>query len=48
MKSTIWLIGAGNMSQEYSRVLTDLNHPFEVIGRSENSAASFKKKQDLM
>ena len=44
MKSPIWIIGAGNMAQEYSRVLVKLNQPFEVIGRSEGSALSFKKK----
>lgn len=44
MKSTIWLIGASTISQEYSRILIKLKQPFEVIGRSESSALSFKKK----
>ena len=43
MTESIWLIGAGIMAQEYVRVLTVLKQPFEVIGRSESSAISFKK-----
>ena len=43
MTSPIWLIGAGAMAQEYAFVLKALKQPFEVIGRSESSARSFKK-----
>ena len=43
MKLPIWLIGAGAMAQEYALVLKALKQPFEVIGRSESSAISFKK-----
>jgi predicted dehydrogenase len=43
MTSPIWLIGAGGMAREYAFVLKALKQPFEVIGRSEISARSFKK-----
>ena len=47
MKSTIWLIGASKISQEYAKALKALNHPFEIIGRGEKSASSFKKATGL-
>ena len=40
----IWLIGAGYMSIEYSKVLLEMNMPFEVLGRGMKSATEFKKK----
>ncbi|HNX65245.1 MAG TPA: Gfo/Idh/MocA family oxidoreductase [Bacteroidales bacterium] len=43
MKNKLLLIGAGNMGKEYSKVLTDMNVAFEVIGRGEATAAEFEK-----
>jgi predicted dehydrogenase len=43
MTLPIWLIGAGPMARDYAFVLKALKQPFEVIGRSEISARSFKK-----
>jgi predicted dehydrogenase len=40
---SLWLIGAGAMSQDYARVLKGLGVSFEVIGRGADSAATFKK-----
>lgn len=40
---SLWLIGAGVMAQDYSRVLQELHLPFEVIGRGVDSAEKFKK-----
>ena len=45
--SPLWLIGAGGMAQDYANVLVELNKSFEVMGRSEKSALSFKKKTGL-
>lgn len=41
--SSVWLIGASAMAQDYARVLMALNQPFEVIGRGISSAAQFEK-----
>ena len=38
----IWLIGAGEMAQDYCKVLISLNFSFEVIGRSEKKAKEFE------
>jgi len=40
----IWLIGAGYMAIEYSKVLQKMNMPFKVVGRGVKSAVEFKKK----
>ena len=45
--SNIWLVGTGQMSVEYAKVLKSLNVDFEVIGRGEGSAGFFEKKQGL-
>ena len=34
----VWLIGSGEMSQEYIKVLDSLNVTTTIIGRGENSA----------
>ena len=34
----LWLIGAGQMAQDYVKVLNALDVPFEVIGRGVDSA----------
>ena len=39
---SIWLIGAGDMAQEYSKVLNELVSDYEVIGRGKKSATNFK------
>ena len=36
------LVGSGYMALEYAKVLDALNIKYEVIGRGENSAKSFK------
>jgi len=41
-ESSIWLIGASSIAQDYALVLTNLKKRFEVICRSESSALSFK------
>jgi len=38
----MWLIGAGPMSVEYSKVLDSLDIDYEVIGRGTESASAFK------
>lgn len=43
----IWLIGAGGMAQDYAKVLQALEVPTLVIGRSEESAKTFREKVDL-
>jgi predicted dehydrogenase len=40
---SLWLIGAGQMAQDYAQVLQALNQPFTVIGRGLESAAAFEK-----
>jgi predicted dehydrogenase len=40
---SVWVIGAGTMSQDYSRVLSDLGQAHEVIGRGATSAAEFQQ-----
>ena len=44
MTSSLWLIGAGPMAQDYAAVLQQLSSPFSVIGRSKSSAEVFKQK----
>ena len=44
---SIWLIGASIIAQNYALVLTNLNHRFEVICRSESSALLFEKATKL-
>ncbi|MDP7258827.1 MAG: hypothetical protein QF419_05640 [Acidimicrobiales bacterium] len=39
---SLWLIGAGPMALQYAEVLTAMGRPFEVVGRSEESAARFE------
>ena len=39
---SLWIIGAGNISLEYAKVLLNLNHIFKVIGRSDQSAELFE------
>ena len=41
--SSLWLVGASSMAQDYAKVLIALKQPFEVIGRSDSSAFLFKK-----
>lgn len=38
MNSELWLVGAGEMSVDYIKVLNELNVKYEVIGRGERSA----------
>ena len=47
MKSSIWLIGASKISEDYSNVLKALKTPFEVIGRGKSSALRFKKNTGI-
>lgn len=42
--SDIWIIGAGNMAQEYAKVLSALGRDFTVVGRSESGARRFEEK----
>ena len=44
MNKNIWLIGAGQMSVDYHKVLNDLDVPFSVIGRGKSSANLFSEK----
>ena len=39
---SLWLIGAGPMALQYANILTAMGRPFEVVGRSEESAARFE------
>jgi len=41
--SKIWLIGAGDMAQDYIKVLNGLKRDFIVVGRSEKSAKECEK-----
>lgn len=41
--NNVWIIGAGEMAQNYYKVLKDLNIPVTVIGRGEKSAIEFEK-----
>jgi predicted dehydrogenase len=43
----IWLVGAGEMSVAYAKVLDAQKCKYEVIGRGEASAASFKDKTNV-
>jgi predicted dehydrogenase len=47
MNKKIWLIGCGSMAVEYTKVLKDLQIPFDVIGRGETSAILFKEKTGI-
>lgn len=38
----IWIIGAGNIAQEYAKILNSLGYAFTVIGRGEEKARLFK------
>jgi len=40
----IWLIGAGNMAFEYTRVLEGLSKDFLIVGRGASSASELTKK----
>jgi len=42
MINKLWLIGAGPMAVEYSKVLDTLNVDYEVMGRGESSANNFQ------
>ena len=44
IKENIWLIGCGQMSLEYFKVLKNLNCNFKVIGRGFKSAREFERK----
>lgn len=39
---SLWLVGAGSIAMEYSKVLDSLNVSYEVIGRSRDSARKFE------
>lgn len=41
---SLWLLGAGAMSQDYAKVLQSLDQEFEVIGRGAESAKIFEQK----
>lgn len=43
MKNKIWLIGSGEMSQDYIKVLKKLDCDFDVIGRGIESARKFEE-----
>ena len=45
--SDLWLIGAGQMAQDYVQVLKALQTPFKVIGRGKNSAAAFESAMEI-
>ena len=38
----LWLIGAGEMAQDYAKIIRSMNIPFEVIGNGEKSAVIFE------
>ena len=39
----MWLVGAGEIAQEYAKVLLTLDRSFEVVGRGQRSASMFSK-----
>ncbi len=43
-KGLVWIIGAGYMAKEYSKVLSVLNLEFTVIGNSVESAKAFEQE----
>ena len=43
----IWLIGAGTIAFEYSRVLDKLKIRYSIIGRSKKSIQKFKSKKNI-
>ena len=45
--SNLWLIGASQMAQDYTRVLKALDSPFKVVGRGENSAREFESAMGI-
>ena len=44
----LWLIGAGQMAQDYAKVLNALDARFEVIGRGVYSASNFFNSTGLI
>lgn len=48
MSKEIWIIGAGDMAVEYSRVLTGMGLEYEIIGKSEKSAQMCEKETGHM
>ncbi|UCB45285.1 MAG: Gfo/Idh/MocA family oxidoreductase, partial [Spirochaetota bacterium] len=47
MAEILWLVGAGTMAIEYSKVLTAQNIEFVTIGRGENTAQRFERETGL-
>jgi predicted dehydrogenase len=47
MKNTIWLIGATQMSEDYSKILKDMNTEFLVIGRGKENALRYKENTGI-
>ena len=45
--SNLWLIGAGQMAQDYVQVLKALQTPFKVIGRGKDSAVTFESAMGI-
>jgi len=45
--TSLWLIGASKMAQDYVQVLKALKISFKVIGRGKNSAASFESAMGI-
>ena len=45
--NSVWLIGAGVMAEDYTKVLKAMEIPFEVIGRSESTAERFLKNTEV-
>lgn len=46
MSSKIWIIGAGQMAQDYIKVIKDLEQEFIVITRSKESAKNCEEKEE--
>ncbi len=46
-EKNIWLIGAGYMAVEYTKVLQGINIQFKVVGRGIKSAMDFEKKTGM-
>lgn len=40
----IWIVGAGDIAAEYTKILKDLGYSFSIIGRGEASAQDFYSK----
>ena len=43
INKSIWMVGTGNISYDYIKVLKDLNCEIVAIGRSKSSCDSFNK-----